>query len=161
MNRLTSPSHKKVKGIIAGNFDVIHPGYIRFFKDAKLHACNWLVIALQGDPTIERPHKAKPVLNVEERTEVLLELSSVDEVVHYNTEAELLELLKNVKPNVRILGSDYQGKEFTGSNLSIPVYYHRRNHSWSTTRFKGEICKQVLLQRRGENAKEEFNPPPC
>ena len=155
------PSSSAIKGIIAGNFDVIHPGYIRFFKDAKNNVCDWLVIALQGDPTIERPRKAKPILSIEERTEILLELSSVDEVVHYNTEAELLDVLRAVAPNVRILGSDYQGKKFTGSDLSIPVYYHNRNHAWSTTRFKNEICMQVLRQREGENGKKRFNPPPC
>jgi glycerol-3-phosphate cytidylyltransferase len=160
MSKLTS-NRPKIKGIIAGNFDVIHPGYIRFFKDAKEHACDWLVIALQGDPTIERPTKAKPILSVEERTEVLLELSSVDEVVHYNTEVELLGVLAEVKPTIRILGSDYHGKKFTGSDLSIPVYYHQRDHAWSTTRFKNEICMQVLRQKRGENDREKFNPPAC
>ncbi len=153
-----------IKGIIAGNFDVIHPGYVRFFKDAKENACDWLIIALQGDPTIERPNKAKPILAVEERTEILMELSSVDEVLHYDTEEELLELLKQARPNVRILGSDYHGKEFTGCELSIPVYYHERNHSWSTTRFKNEIMLQVLRQKkRGKDEEEgkKFCPPPC
>ncbi len=160
MSRLVPPS-PRIKGIIAGNFDVIHPGYVRFFRDAKENACDWLVIALQGDPTIERPHKAKPILTIEERTEILLELSSVDEVIYYNTEAELLELLKEVKPNIRILGSDYKNKKFTGSELSIPVYYHERNHSWSTTRFKNEICHQVLQQKRGADGGSNFSPPVC
>ncbi|HIE84093.1 MAG TPA: glycerol-3-phosphate cytidylyltransferase [Dehalococcoidia bacterium] len=136
-----------IKGIIAGNFDVIHPGYVRFFCDAKENACEWLVVALQGDPTIERPDKAKPILNVEERTEILMALQSVDEVVHYNTEAELIEVLKSIQPHVRILGSDYQGKSFTGDDLSIPVYYHERNHEWSTTKFKNDITEQVIKQR--------------
>jgi len=136
-----------IKGIIAGNFDVIHPGYVRFFRDAKENACEWLIIALQGDPTIERPNKARPVLSVEEREEILMELQSVDEVVHYNTEAQLIDVLKKAKPNVRILGSDYQGKSFTGDDLSIPVYYHERNHDWSTTKFKNDIAEQVIKQR--------------
>ena len=161
MSKLVPPS-PKTKGVIAGNFDVIHPGYVRFFRDAKENACDWLIIALQGDPTIERPHKAKPILTVKERTEILLELTSVDEVVHYNTEAELLEVLKEVKPNVRILGSDYQGKKFTGCELSIPVYYHERNHSWSTTRFESEICQQVLRQKwEADDGNKKFNPPVC
>ncbi len=148
MTKLVPPS-PKVRGIIAGNFDVIHPGYVRFFRDAKEKACDWLIIALQGDPTIERPHKAKPILSVKERTEVLLELESVDEVVNYNTEAELLDVLKSVAPDVRILGSDYEGKDFTGRELSIPVYYHKRNHSWSTTRFKNEIALEYIKQHEG------------
>lgn len=139
----------KKKGLIAGNFDVIHPGYIRFFKDAKSH-CDYLIIALHEDPTIERPQKAKPVLNKEERTEVLLSIKHIDEVVYYNTEVELLELLRNIKPHVRILGSDYRGKKFTGDNLGIPVHYHKRDHNWSTTKFKDLITEQVLKQRNVE-----------
>jgi glycerol-3-phosphate cytidylyltransferase len=155
--RLVPPS-SGTKGIIAGNFDVIHPGYVRFFKDAKENACDWLVIALQGDPTIERSSKAKPILSVEERTEILLELKSVDEVVHYNTEAELLILLREIQPHVRILGSDYKGKDFTGHELAIPVYYHERNHSWSTTRFKNEIAYERNVFN---SSKENGNPPVC
>ncbi len=140
-----------IKGIIAGNFDVIHPGYIRFFNDAKDNACDYLIIALHVDPTIERPHKAKPILSAEERTEVLLSLKTVDEVVYYNTEDELVQLLQDVRPGVRILGSDYQNKSFTGDSLSIPIYFHYRNHDWSTTRFKDEIAAQVLKQRNSND----------
>ena len=139
-----------IKGIIAGNFDVIHPGYVRFFRDAKENACDWLIIALQGDPTIERPNKAKPILTTAERKEILMALQSVDEVVHYNTEAELVSVLREANPSVRILGSDYQGKSFTGDDLSIPVYYHERNHDWSTTKFKNSIAEQVIKQRQHE-----------
>ncbi len=150
------------KGIIAGNFDVIHPGYVRYFSDAKESACDYLVIALHVDPTIERPHKAKPILNADERTEVLLAIKYVDEVVYYNTEAELVKLLEDIQPDVRILGTDYQGKSFTGDHLRIPVYYHARNHDWSTTRFKNEITAQVIRQRNELNVVEKsFNPPPC
>lgn len=140
-----------IKGIIAGNFDVIHPGYVRFFRDAKENACDYLIIALHVDPTIERPQKAKPILSAEERTEILLSLSDVDQVAYYNTEDELLQLLKDISPGVRILGSDYQTKSFTGDSLSIPVYFHRRNHDWSTTRFKNEITAQVLKQRNSND----------
>ena len=138
------------KGIVAGNFDVIHPGYVRFFRDAKDNACDHLIIALHVDPTIERPHKAKPILTAGERTEILFALRYVDEVVYYNTEAELVELLKEIKPHVRILGTDYRGKSFTGEELGIPIYYHERNHEWSTTRFKNEIAEQVMKQRTNE-----------
>ena len=130
------------KGLIAGNFDVIHPGYVRYFKDAKDH-CDHLIIALHEDPTIERPNKSKPILNKEERTEILLSIKFIDEVVYYNTESELLGLLSKIKPHVRILGSDYKGKKFTGDNLGIPVYFHKRDHNWSTTRFKNLIANSL------------------
>ena len=70
------------KGIIAGAFDVIHPGYIRMFKDAKQH-CNHLTVALHEDPSMARPHKLKPVQSVDERREILLALRDVDSVVVY------------------------------------------------------------------------------
>lgn len=135
------------KGLIAGNFDVIHPGYVRYFKDAKEH-CDHLIIALHEDPTIERPNKSKPILSKEERTEILLAIKYIDEVVYYNTEAELWELLNKIRPQVRILGSDYRGKKFTGDDLGIPVHFHKRDHNWSTTRFKDLITDQVLKQRK-------------
>ena len=134
------------KGIIAGNFDVIHPGYVRFFKDAKENACDWLVVALHVDPTIERPSKAKPILSAEERTEILMALRYVDEVLYYNTEAELIELLRGIAGHVRVIGSDYEGKDFTGKSLASDIYYHNRDHNWSTTRFKTEISEQCIKQ---------------
>ena len=137
----------KKKGLIAGNFDVIHPGYVRYFKDAKDH-CDHLIIALHEDPTIERPNKSKPILSKEERTEILLAIKYIDEVVYYNTEEELWELLSKIRPQVRILGSDYRGKKFTGDDLGIPVHFHKRAHNWSTTRFKDLITDQVLKQRK-------------
>jgi len=141
------------KGIIAGNFDVIHPGYVRFFKDAKSNACDWLIVALHVDPTIERPTKAKPVLTSQERTEILLSLEAVDEVLYYNLESELVSLLAGVQDHIRVIGSDYEGKHFTGKELASDIYYHNRDHNWSTTRFKTEIARQCieqgLLQNKG------------
>ena len=72
----------------------------------------------------------------------------IDEVVCYNTEEELWELLSKIRPQVRILGSDYRGKKFTGDDLGIPVHFHKRDHNWSTTRFKDLITDQVLKQRK-------------
>lgn len=134
------------KGIIAGNFDVIHPGYVRFFEDAKKNACDWLIIALHVDPTIERPQKTKPILTADERTEILFSLRYIDEIMYYNTEAELCELLENEKSHVRIIGSDYKNRDFTGKSLAHDIYYHERNHDWSTTRYKIEIAEQCLRQ---------------
>lgn len=129
-------------GFIAGNFDVIHPGYIRMFRDAK-SVCDKLIVGLHTDPTIERPHKLKPILSTYERTETLLELRSVDDVVCYDTEADLVNLLKDLKPDVRILGTDYKGTRFTGDELGIDIYYHNRDPFWSTTRFK-KLIEQSL-----------------
>lgn len=145
--KYSSQDRKKI-GIIAGNFDVIHPGYVRMFNDAKENACDHFIVALHEDPSIERPDKMKPILSREERAEVLLSFTAVDEVVYYQTEADLITLLKKVMPDVRILGSDYKDRhDFTGAELGIEIYYHTRDHDWSTTRFKNELTDQVLLQR--------------
>jgi glycerol-3-phosphate cytidylyltransferase len=127
------------RGVLAGNFDVMHPGYIKMFKECKTK-CGHLTVLLHTDPTIERPEKLKPILSVEERKEMLLELRSVDEVITYTLEAELYDLLKEGDYSIRFLGSDYVGKTFTGDNLNSSIYYISRDHGWSTTKFKNEIA---------------------
>ena len=130
------------KGGICGNFDVIHPGYIKMFKECAAN-CDCLIVLLHTDPSIERPHKLKPILSVEERTEMLLELKSVCGVHIYTYEAQLLDLLKMGEFDVRFLGDDYIDKPFTGDNLNIPIHYLNRDHGWSTTKFKKLISKTV------------------
>ena len=130
------------KGVICGNFDVIHPGYIKMFKECAAN-CDCLIVLLHTDPSIERPHKLKPILSVEERTEMLLELKSVCGVHIYTYEAQLLDLIKMGEFNVRFLGDDYIDKPFTGDNLNIPIHYLNRDHGWSTTKFKKLIAKTV------------------
>ena len=127
-------------GFIAGNFDVIHPGYVKMFKDAK-NVCDWLIVALHDDPSLEREHKLKPVLSVDERIEILKILEPVDEVIPYQTESDLYELLQRVSPDIRILGDDYVDKDYTGKDLDIPVYFHKRCRKWSTTLFKKKIAE--------------------
>lgn len=110
-------------------------------KDAR-KVCDIVTVALQGDPTIDRPKKCKPVQSLEDRLEILLSLKYVDEVVTYNTEADLLELLKITDHDVRILGSDYRNNNsYTGAELLKPVYYHERDHEYSTTLLKALIYK--------------------
>ena len=130
------------RGIICGSFDLIHPGYIRMFEDAK-RACDVLIIALQGDPTIDRPDKCKPVQSLSGRIEILSAIKYIDRIVTYNTEAELLEVLKKTDHDVRILGTDYVGRNnYTGAELEKPVYYHKRNHKYSTTKLKELIYEE-------------------
>ena len=131
-------------GIICGSFDLIHPGYIRMFKESK-DICDHLIVALQDDPTIDRPNKCKPVQNFNDRKEVLSSIKFVDVIAEYSTEKELLELLTNTHHDVRILGSDYIGrKKFTGSELNKPIYYCNRNHEYSTTALKEAIYEERL-----------------
>ena len=129
-----------IKGVIAGNFDVIHPGYIAMFKECA-NNCDCLVVLLHTDPSIERPHKLKPILSVEERKKMLFELKSVCDVLTYTYEEQLLDLLKLGEFNVRFLGDDYKDKPFTGDDLRIPIHYLDRSHGWSTTKFKKLIAE--------------------
>ena len=128
------------KGVIAGNFDVIHPGYIAMFKEMKKN-CTCLIVLLHTDPSIERPHKLKPILSVEDRKEMLLEFRSVCDVISYNYEEVLYDLLKIGEFDIRFLGDDYIGKPFTGDDLKIPIHYLNRDHGWSTTKFKRLISE--------------------
>ena len=123
------------KGVIAGNFDVLHPGYIEMFKEMKKN-CTVLIVLLHSDPSIERPHKLKPILSVEERKEMLLSIKYIDDVLVYTYEAQLYDLLKLGEFDKRFLGDDYTNKPFTGDDLGIPIHYLDRSHGWSTTKFK-------------------------
>jgi glycerol-3-phosphate cytidylyltransferase len=129
-------------GVIAGNFDVIHPGYIKMFKECKSY-CQQFIILLHTDPSIERPEKLKPILTKEERTEVLTSIKYIDGIAYYTYEKELLELLKRLSPDIRFLGDDYRGRTYTGFELDIPVHYLNRDHGWSTTKFKKLIADTI------------------
>ena len=130
------------KGVIAGNFDVMHPGYIKMFKEASAY-CDCLIVLLHTDPSIERSDKLKPILNVDERIEMLNEIKSICGVHIYTYEAQLLDLLSMGEFDIRFLGDDYKGKPFTGDNLSIKIHYLNRDHGWSTTKFKNLIAKTL------------------
>ena len=131
-----------IKGVIAGNFDVLHPGYIKMFNECKKN-CEIVVVLLHEDPSFERPEKLKPILSVEERKEMLLSLESVDQILIYKTEKDLYDLLSQLKPCVRFLGNDYINKPFTGDDLPIPIHYLNRDHGWSTTKYKKLIAESI------------------
>ena len=135
-----------IKGVIAGNFDVIHPGYIKTFRECKKN-CDHFTILLHSDPSIERPKKLKPILSIKERIEVLRSIKYIDDIKVYNYEKELIELLESGKFNLRFLGDDYIGKLYTGKELKIDVHYISRSHGWSTTKFKKLIAKTIKTKK--------------
>ena len=134
------------KGIIAGAFDVIHPGYVRMFYDAKKY-CNHLTVALHVDPSTERAHKLKPVQTAEERKEILLGMRNVDDVVFYDTEKQYLALLASGEYDMRFLGEDYADGSYTGSDLDIPITWLSRDHDYSSTRLKTLIHNSIMPRR--------------
>ena len=132
-------------GFTAGNFDLLHPGYIYTFEAAKEN-CDYFIVFLQRDPSLTRFTKYKPVVPLYERYKVLMSIKYIDEVVCYDDEDDLLRLIEFYKPDVRILGDDYIGKRFTGDHLPIDVVYTTRAHGWSTTKIKDLITIQTLKQ---------------
>ena len=136
---------EKIIGFTAGNFDLLHPGYIYTFEEAKRH-CDKFLVFLQRDPSATRYTKYKPVIPLYERYRTLMAIKYIDDVYMYQTEEDLYELIKFWKPQVRILGEDYIGKPFTGDDLPIKVIYTTRSHEWSTTKIKDLITKQTIKQ---------------
>ena len=132
----------KKTGVIAGNFDVIHPGYIHLFNECK-EFCTELIILLHEDPSIERPEKLKPILNLDERKMILSSLTQIDQIIPYKLEVDLYQLLSNLDIDIRFLGDDYKSKPFTGDDLNIPIHFLDRSHGWSTTKFKNKIAKST------------------
>tara|TARA_R110000772_G_scaffold91361_1_gene187868 strand:+ start:18 stop:518 length:501 start_codon:yes stop_codon:yes gene_type:complete len=140
---MTTHIEKKIVGFTAGNFDILHPGYIYTFQTAKKH-CDYFMVFLQNDPSLDRENKYTPVVPRAERYNTLMEMESVDAVYAYNTEEELLNLIDFFKPDVRILGEDYIGKRYTGDNLPPQIIYTSRAHGWSTTKLKNDVTIQTL-----------------
>ena len=135
-------NQKHSNGIIAGNFDIIHPGYILLFNECKEN-CDYLILLLHEDPSIERPEKLKPILSLDERILILSSLKQIDEIVPYKLESDLLNLIQNMNIDIRFLGDDYYNKEFTGKNLNIPIHFMNRSHGWSTTKYKQLISDTI------------------
>lgn len=134
-----SKQDKPIVGFIASSFDLIHPGYVKLLKDCK-SVCTHLVCAIHENPNIERENKSIPVHSLLERKEILSSIKYVDEVTCYQTEEELVNLLKHIKPDVRILGTDYKDKKYTGIELGIPIHWHERNHDYSATNLRKKIA---------------------
>lgn len=129
-------------GITCSTFDLLHAGHVTMLQECKEH-CDFLICALQLDPTIDRPHKNKPVQSIVERYLQLEAVKWVDKIIPYSTERELEEIFLSQNINVRIIGSDYIGKDFTAKeickNRGIEIVYNKRDHEWSTTELRKKI----------------------
>ena len=130
-------------GFTCSTFDLFHAGHIMMLKEAKTQ-CDYLIVGLQTDPTIDRPDtKNKPVQSMFERFVQLEACKYVDEIIPYSTEKELTDILLSYPINVRILGDEYENKNFTGRqqciDLGIKFYFNKRNHSFSTTELRQRV----------------------
>ena len=151
-NKIKELEQKRV-GITFSTFDLLHAGHIAMLSEAKRH-CDYLIAALQTDPTIDRPDtKNKPVQSIVERQIQLQAVRYVDEIVVYQTEKDLEDILLTLPLNVRILGVEYQDKEFTGKNIceqrGIELIYNGRDHSFSSSNLRKRVAEAQAAKDNG------------
>ena len=121
-------------GFTCGAFDLLHAGHVVMFKEAKEN-CKYLIVGLQTDPSIDRQEKNKPVQSIYERYVQLQAVKYINEVIPYDTEKSLLDLLNSIHIDIRFIGEDYVDRHFTGKGMH-EIYYTSRKHSFSTTELR-------------------------
>ena len=131
-------------GFKCSTFDLLHAGHIGMLREAKAN-CDVLIVGLQSDPTIDRPDtKNKPIQTMVERYAQLNALKFVDEIVPYQTEQDLVDILELFQLDVRFLGDEYKEKEFTGKDIcrkrGIELHFNKRDHRFSTTDLRKRVC---------------------
>jgi glycerol-3-phosphate cytidylyltransferase len=150
-NKVRELKEKGLKiGITFSTFDLLHAGHIAMLAEAKNH-CDYLIVGLQTDPTIDRPGiKNRPVQSVVERQIQLAAVRYVDEIVVYETEQDLLDIILTLPIDVRILGVEYRDKDFTGRSQgltrNIEHIYNRRDHSFSSSNLRKRIAEAELMK---------------
>ena len=126
-------------GITFSAFDLLHAGHIKMLEECKGY-CEYLIVGLQIDPTIDRPLKNKPIQSLVERYIQLKACVFIDEIVPYSNEIELMEILQSFKLDIRFIGEDYLDKEFTGKQFcldnNIEIFFNSRKHNFSSTNLR-------------------------
>lgn len=127
-------------GFTCGAFDLCHAGHMLMFKECKEH-CDYLIVGLHTDPTIDRPEKNRPTQSVEERKTQLEAVRHIDKIVLYDTEQDLYNLLSknDLGIDVRIIGADWKGKSFTGHDLPLVTVFNTRDHGYSSSDLRRRI----------------------
>jgi glycerol-3-phosphate cytidylyltransferase len=131
-----------VIGITFGSFDLLHAGHVSMLEQCKKH-CNWLIVGLQTDPTINRPNKNKPIQTTFERFCQLNALRCVDEIIPYDTEEDLKNMLSILNIDKRFIGSEYVGQKLNGQDVceirGIEILYIDRIHNYSSSELRKRI----------------------
>lgn len=141
-------------GFTCSAFDLLHAGHILMLEEAK-EQCDYLIVGLQNDPNLDRSFKNKPVQTIVERYVQLKAVSYVDEIIVYNTERDLEDLLQMLPINVRIVGEEYKdvssmtGREIC-ENRGIDIYYNRRDHRFSTTELRSRVVENYKRLQSSE-----------
>lgn len=141
-------------GFVCSSFDLLHAGHLIMLKDAK-SVCDYLVVGLQIDPSVDRTYKNSPIFSLDERYEILQAIKYITDFFVYETNDDLLRLMTVLKPDIRILGSDWKEKEdeIIGKDIS-PIYWHDRSiHTYSTTALRNKIFMAERAKKFSEDSK--------
>lgn len=141
----------KPVGFTCSTFDLLHAGHILMLAEAK-QVCDYLIVALQTDPTIDRPDtKNRPVQSIVERYVQLSAVKFVDEIIVYQTEKDLEDLLMFLPINIRFIGEEYEGKDFTGKHIcderNIKIWYNSRKHRFSSSELRQRTYQSELTKK--------------
>ena len=132
-------------GITFSTFDLFHAGHVKMLEEAKKQ-CDYLIVGLQTDPSMDRPEKNPPVQTIIERYTQLKAVGYVDEIIPYGTEQDLEDILSMYTIHVRILGEEYRDKEFTGRDIcrkrDIDVFFNRRDHRFSSSDLRNRVSSR-------------------
>ena len=131
-------------GITFSTFDLFHAGHVKMLEEAK-SKCEFLIVGLQLDPSIDRPKKNKPTQSIIERYVQLRACKYVDEIIPYITEEDLIDVLSSFKIDLRIIGEEYKNKGFTGKEYcikkGIEIYYNKREHRFSSSALRNQVVE--------------------
>jgi len=132
-------------GFTCSAFDLLHAGHVAMLREAKSQ-CDYLICGIQNDPSLDRLEKNKPIQSVVERYIQLSAVKYVDEIIPYNTEEDLKDILLTYPINVRILGSEYRHQDFTGKEIcqkrGISLYFNSRDHNFSSSGLRKRVCER-------------------
>lgn len=138
--------NKILIGITFSAFDLFHAGHVAMLQEAKEH-CDYLMVGLQIDPSLDRPEKNKPIQSVFERYVQLKGCRYVDEIIPYATESEVRDILLTYHIDVRFIGEEYKDKHFTGRDIcddkNISIYYNSRKHTFSSSGLRKRIQEEA------------------
>lgn len=133
-----------IVGFTASAFDLLHAGHVQMLREAKEN-CDYLLVGLQTDPTLDRTDKNPPIQTIVERYTQLKGIEYVNEIIPYGTEQDLEDILTMYHINVRVIGEEYRDKEFTGKDicerLGIDIHFNKRNHRFSTSDLRKRVCE--------------------
>ena len=132
-------------GFTCSTFDLLHAGHVQMLRDAK-EQCDYLMVGLQMDPSVDRPNKNPPIQTIVERYTQLKAVGYVDEIIPYGTEQDLEDILQMYNIDVRVLGEEYRDIDFTGKDIcrqrDIELYFNKRDHRFSSSDLRARVAKR-------------------